>query len=42
VDQALRDLQSDTSGGAYRKIMSDRGMAAKIEKLIAAGILGVK
>lgn len=35
-------MQRDTSGQTFRKVMSDAGMAKKIEKLMAAGILGMK
>jgi len=37
VNQVLQDLQSDPAAGA--KVMQDPDMAAKINKLIAAGIL---
>lgn len=37
VNAALEDMQRDP--GAMRRIMADAGMAAKIQKLIAAGVL---
>ncbi len=37
VNQVLQDLQSDPAAGA--KVMQNPDMAAKINKLIAAGIL---
>jgi stress-induced-phosphoprotein 1 len=37
ISQALDDIQNKP--GAAQKIMSDPGMRAKIEKLIAAGVL---
>lgn len=40
VSAALEDLQRDPS--AARRIMSDPGMAAKIQKLVAAGIVGMR
>ena len=39
VNQAIQDLQSDPT--AYRRVMGDPVMGAKIQKLIAAGVLGV-
>ena len=40
VNAALEDLQRDS--GSMRRVMQDPVMAAKIQKLIAAGVLGVK
>lgn len=40
VSAALEDLQRDPSAG--RRIMSDPSMAAKIQKLVAAGIVGMR
>ena len=39
VSAALEDMQRDA--GAYRRVMGDPGMAAKIQKLIAAGVVGM-
>ena len=39
VNSALEDMQRDPA--AMRRIMADRGMAEKIQKLIAAGVLRV-
>lgn len=40
VNSALEDMQKDPS--AMRRVMSDPGMAAKIQKLIAAGVLSMR
>ena len=40
VSQAIQDLQTDRA--AYSKVMRDPAMAAKIQRLVAAGIIGVK
>jgi stress-induced-phosphoprotein 1 len=39
VSQAIQDMQSDPR--AMSNVMRDPAMAAKIKKLIAAGILGM-
>ena len=39
VNSALEDMQRDP--GAMRRVMGDASMAAKIQKLIASGILSV-
>jgi tetratricopeptide (TPR) repeat protein len=39
VNSALEDMQRDPA--AMRRIMADQGLAAKIQKLIAAGVLRV-
>lgn len=40
VNSALEDMQKDA--GAYARVMRDKTMAAKIQKLIAAGVVGMK
>jgi len=40
INAALEDMQRDP--GATRRVMSDPVIAAKIQKLIAAGVLAVK
>ena len=40
VNAALEDMQRDPQ--AMRRVMGDPIMAAKIQKLIAAGVLGTK
>lgn len=40
VNTAIEDMSRD--GSAYARVMRDPAMAAKIQKLIAAGILGQK
>ena len=40
VNAALEDMQRDPQ--AMRRVMSDNVLAAKIQKLIASGILQVK
>ena len=41
VSQVLRDLQADTTGAAFQKVMQNKDMGPKIEKLIASGVLSV-
>ena len=41
VNQVLQDMQEDTSGKTFNKVMRDAVMGPKIEKLIAAGIISV-
>jgi hypothetical protein len=40
VNAALEDMERDPS--AMRRVMADPAMGAKIQKLIAAGIVGVR
>jgi len=40
VNAAIEDLSSDPT--AFRRVMADPGMAAKLQKLIAAGVLNVR
>jgi stress-induced-phosphoprotein 1 len=40
VNAALEDMQRDA--GAMRRVMADPTMAGKIQKLIAAGIVGMR